>query len=710
MIILVDIIKKLIKYLGGNMENHKDINYYLDNYNIKPYSEAIRITVLYGIAGALWILLSDELLSKLVPNIETFKKFATYKGWVYVLVTMILIYSLVLRRLLLFEKAIEEILNNIQELNASNEELNASNEELMALEEELREQYYELEKNRNALSISEQRYELAVEGADCGIWDWDVENHVYYFSDKWKNYLGYEQNEINNTFDAFINLIHFRERDHVLKKLKDYISSQIGSYEDVFRMECKDGSYKWMLSKGKAIWDEEGKVIRVAGSHTDISQQKLIENKLNSLAYFDSLTELPNRASFERKVNDLINKKSNSISKFALAYMDIDNFKNINDTLGHAYGNLFLKDISNILKEKIKSSDFVARLGGDEFALIFENVEDRMDVTNRVQNLLKYLRRHWTIDKQEFFISFSLGISMYPEHGNNLDMLLRNADIAMYFVKKNLKDDYSFYFDEMQDNNLKQIKTINDLYHAIDNKEFVLYYQPIINLKDGKVIGVEALIRWIHPSKGMIPPMEFIPLAEETGLIYEICKWVFNTALMQKASWEQKGYNNIKMSINVSGKRITHEKFLEDVNKCVLEAGVRCDEIQLEVTETAVIQDLDASMKILKKIKDMGMKIALDDFGTGYSSLTYIQKLPIDVVKLDRDFIKGISNNGQEKLIIQSIIRLVHDLNLEIVAEGIETKEQEAFLKQNNCDYGQGYLFSKPITKEEVEELFLKDI
>lgn len=581
MIVLLDIIKKLIKYLSGNMENHKDINYYLDNYNIKPYSEAIRIAVLYGIAGALWILLSDELLSKLVPNVEAFKKFATYKGWVYVLVTMLLIYSLVLKRLLLFEKAIQEILNNIQELNASNEELNASNEELMALEEELREQFYE---------------------------------------------------------------------------------------------------------------------------------QKLIENKLNSLAYFDSLTELPNRASFERKINNLINKKYNSSRKFALVYMDIDNFKNINDTLGHASGNLFLKDISSILKEKIKSPDFVARLGGDEFALIFQNVEDRMDVTNRVQNLLKHLRRHWIIDKQEFFISFSLGISMYPEHGDNLDMLLRNADIAMYFVKKNMKDDYSFYFDEMQDKNLKQIKTINDLYHAIDNKEFVLYYQPIINLKNGRLIGVEALIRWIHPTKGMIPPMEFIPLAEETGLIYEICKWVFNTALMQKVSWEQQGYNYIKMSINVSGKRITHEKFLEDVNKCVLEAGVRCDEIQLEVTETAVIQDLEASMKILKKVKDMGMKIALDDFGTGYSSLTYIQKLPIDVVKLDRDFIKGISNNGQDKLIIQSIIRLVHDLNLEIVAEGIETKEQEAFLKQNHCDYGQGYLFSKPITKEEIEELFLKNI
>jgi len=506
-------------------------------------------------------------------------------------------------------------------------------------------------------------------------------------------------------------LIHSSEKEKVVKRLNRYISSHFGSYEDVFRMKCNDGSYKWILSKGKAIWNVEGKVIRVAGSHTDISQQKLIENKLNTLAYFDILTTLPNRVSFEINVNDLINKKCKSNSKFALVYMDIDNFKNINDTLGHASGDLLLKDISNILKEKIKIPDFVAKLSGDEFAVIFQNVHDKIDVINRVQDLLKYLRRHWIIDKQEFFISFSLGIAIYPEHGNNLAMLLRNADIAMYFVKKNMmKDNYFFYFDEMQEQNLKNIKIINDLYHAIDNKEFTLYYQPIIDLKNGKLVGVEALIRWIHPTKGMIAPMEFIPLAEETGLIYEICKWVFNTALMQKISWEQQGYNHIKMSINISGKRITHEKFLDDIKECVLGEGVRCDEIQLEVTETAVIQDLESSMKILKEIKNMGIKIALDDFGTGYSSLTYIQKLPIDVVKLDRDFIKGISNKGQDNLIIQSIIKLVHDLNLEIVAEGIETKEQELFLKQSNCDYGQGYLFSKPITKEEVEELFLKSL
>ena len=428
MIILVDIIKKLIKYLGGNMENHKDINYYLDNYNIKPYSEAIRITVLYGIAGALWILLSDELLSKLVPNIETFKKFATYKGWVYVLVTMILIYSLVLRRLLLFEKAIEEILNNIQELNASNEELNASNEELMALEEELREQYYELEKNRNALSISEQRYELAVEGADCGIWDWDVENHVYYFSDKWKNYLGYEQNEINNTFDAFINLIHFRERDHVLKKLKDYISSQIGSYEDVFRMECKDGSYKDVeLTAVNLIHDPSIKGLLM--NYHDITERKKRENELIYISYHDVQTGLYNRDFFEEEIKRLDTERQLPLS---VIIGDVNGLKLANDRLGHNQGDMLLVEIANILKICCRDEDIVARIGGDEFCILLPQTSSEVAQTicNRIYKACEDFNRG--LDKEMLNPSISLGHATKTNASELIENILKEADNTMY--------------------------------------------------------------------------------------------------------------------------------------------------------------------------------------------------------------------------------------------------------------------------------------
>lgn len=700
-ILLFHLLEKIKSYFGKNIKIDKDINYYLNsNYEIHPYSESISIALIYGVVGALWILLSDEFLSRIVSNVTTYKKLATYKGWVYVLVTMMLIYSLVLKRLVLFEKAIKKIYNNF-------EALNSANEESIALEEELRQQFDELEIHRNALIVSEQRYELAVEGADCGIWDWDIKNNIYYISPKWKSYLGYCENELDNTFDDWVSLLHPDEKESVVSKVNNYILLKTGSYENIHRMICKDGNYKWILSKGKAIWNSDGKVIRLAGSHTDISQQKFIENKLNLLAYYDTLTELPNRVLFEIKVDDLINEKNESNTTFALIYMDIDNFKHINDTLGHISGDLLLKYISNILKCQVKAPDFVGRLGGDEFAIIFESINDKSDVIDRIQFLLKYLRKPWMLDNQEFFISFSIGIAMYPEHGDNLSLLLKNSDVAMYCVKKNIKDDYCFYSDEIQEENLKQIRMVNELRHAIDNQEFALVYQPIINLNSGKLIGVESLVRWIHPIKGVISPMEFIPLSEESGLIHEICKWVLKTALLQKKSWEEQRYPNIKMSINISGKRVTKNDFINEIRELIFKTKLKCDEIQLEVTETAVMEDINASTTVLKELRDMGIKIALDDFGTGYSSLTYLEKLPIDIVKLDRNFIKGISNVGQSNVIVASVVKLTHDLNLGIVAEGIETKDQLEFLKLNNCDYGQGYLFSKPVTKEEIEKLLL---
>lgn len=700
-ILLIKVFKDLKSYINKHAQIDKDIEFYLNsNYKISPYLESIRISFIYGLAGVFWIVLSDKLLRKITPDIDTYIELATYKGWVYVVITMLLIYSLIVKRLILFKKSLKKISDNF-------EQLNATNQELIALEEELREQFEELERHRNALVMSEQRYELAVEGADCGIWDWDIENNIYYFSPKWKSYLGYKDNEVGNTFEDLVELIYLEDKNDAILKINDYISSNSNSYEDIYRMICKNGDYKWILSKAKAIRNDEGKVIRVAGSHTDITEHKLIRDRLNTLAYYDVLTGLPNRFLFQEKINEIIStyKKEILDRKFALIYMDIDNFKHINDTMGHASGDLLLKHISNILKIHLKSPDFAARLSGDEFVIIFENIKDRQDIIHKIHILLKHLRKPWILDKQEFFISFSIGIAIYPEHGDNISTLLKNSDIAMYYVKKNTKNNYCFYLSKMQEKSLEQIKIVNDLRHAIDNNEFSLFYQPIINLINGKITGVEALIRWFHPIRGMVSPMEFIPLAEEAGLIYDIEKWILKTALTQKRRWEKMGYSHIKMSINISGKRVTSSGFINEIKKLLSETKVKCDEIQFEVTETALMEDLDASMKILREIKNMNIKIGLDDFGTGYSSLTYLKKLPIDVVKLDRKFIKSISEIGEDEVIVEYVIKLTHKLNLKIVAEGIEIKEQLAFLKENNCDYGQGYLFSKPIAKEEIEKL-----
>lgn len=698
--------KNLDSYIRKNNELvEKDVEFYLNNnYKVSPYFEALRISIIYGIIGALWILLSDRLLGKIITNMDIYIKIATYKGWIYVLITTILIYILVLKRVIIIKKSLRTIASNF-------EELSANNEELIALENELREQFEELEKQNNALITSEQRYELAVEGADCCIWDWEVENDIYYFSAKWKSYLGYENDEVENNFDGWVNLIHAEDKNNVVTQINDYILSNFSSYESVYRMVCKNGEEKWILSKAKAIRNSDGKIVRMAGSHTDITEQKLIQNELNSLAYKDMLTELPNRFSFEMKLNELINtsKKDDSNTKFALLYMDIDNFKHINDTLGHASGDLLLKYISNILKYQVKTPDFVARLGGDEFAIIIRDIKDRQEIIDKIQDLIKFLRRPWLIGKQEFFISHSIGIAIYPEDGDDLSTLLKNSDVAMYFVKKNMKDNYCFYLPEIQEKNSKKIKMINDLRHAIDNNEFNLFYQPIINLNNGKIIGAEALIRWFHPIKGMVSPMEFIPLAEENGLIHDIEMWILETALMQKKQWEEMGRADIKISVNISGKSVTRDGFVEEIKDLLSKIKIENDKIQFEVTETALMEDLNASIKVLKEIKDMNIKIALDDFGTGYSSLTYLKKLPIDVVKLDKDFIRNISKIEEEEVIVDYVIKLTHQLNFEIVAEGIETKDHLEFLKLNSCDYGQGYFFSKPITKEDIEKLLVID-
>lgn len=695
---MLKLFDRFVKYLRKNTEDK--INRYLDKHMINPISESLKIALLYGAISILWILTSDEILLRILGSIERYKILQTYKGLMFIFITMLVIFHLVFIRM----KVLGKVLNKI---GTSYDELSTAHEELIALEEELREQFIKLQENKDALYKSEQRYGLAVEGADCGIWDWDLIENQVYFSPKWKSYLGYEDYEIKNTYTEWENLLHPEERDEVTLKITSYTLSKEGSYESTYRMRCKNGEYKWIYSKGKAIRNEEGKVIRIAGSHTDITEKKLLEDKISSMAYIDKLTELPNRLLFEEKVNELIEVKKLTNEGFALIYMDIDNFKHINDMLGHEFGDLLLKAIANILKDFIKSPNFVARSGGDEFAIIFDNIKDRKSVVNEVEKLLKELRRSWSINSQDFYVSYSVGISVYPEHGINLSSLFKSADIAMYYVKKGMKDNYCFYSLEIENKNLNLIKKVNYLRQAIKKKEFYLLYQPIIDLNSGEVIGGEALIRWNHPIIGNIPPMEFIPLAEESGLINDIDKWVLETVLTHKKEWKEKLNSNIKISINMSGKKVTSDKVISEIRDLLNERNINPKEIQFEVTETSIMKDLEHSTYILRKIKELGIGIALDDFGTGYSSLTYLKKLPIDIVKLDREFINNVINKESDLVIVEHIINLIHDLNLEIVAEGIEIEEQRLILRERKCNYGQGYLFSKPIAKEEFEKLIV---
>ncbi len=440
----------------------------------------------------------------------------------------------------------------------------------------------------------------------------------------------------------------------------------------------------------------------------NLKKLKKSEEELNQMAFYDMLTKLPNRNLLEQR---FIQIKQNKEARFALVCMDVDNFKFINDTHGHPVGDQFLIYLSSLLMKYITSDDFVARIGGDEFIIILSDIKNQEEAETRIKYLLWSLRKTWYYEGQKFNISVSMGAALYPEHGDDLYLLLRNSDIAMYSVKKKRKNNYEIYSNKLDKKNTKNIMMISELQKAIDNEEFILLYQPIINLTNGRLSGVEALIRWNHPEQGMISPIDFIPLAEESGLIHEMEAWILKTAFYQKKMWDEKmpGCNRLIMSINISGKSFVHYGFVNTIRNLLMQTGVNSNEIQLEITETVFMEKMDISKKVINDISNMGVQIALDDFGSGYSSLTYLKNLPIDVVKLDANFIKGIMNHGEDRVIVESVIELTHNLGLRIVAEGIETNSQLIVLKDNGCDLGQGYLFRKPVTELGIEEMIIKE-
>lgn len=435
----------------------------------------------------------------------------------------------------------------------------------------------------------------------------------------------------------------------------------------------------------------------------NLQKQMMIEKELNNIAYYDVLTKLPNRALLDMKCRELMEGNK----RFAYVCMDVDNFKNINDTLGHLAGDQFLKYLAEQLVLLNDRDTFVARLGGDEFAIIYSTIHQREEVEYRLQNMLLELQKPWVYEGQRFIISVSMGVVLYPEQANNSTDLLRNSDIAMYEIKKGRKNNYCFYSEGINENNARKVMLTNELHKAIHKEEFQLYYQPIIDIGTRKIVGVEALIRWQHPEQGMISPMDFIPLAEETGLMEEIERWVIKTAFLQKLEWDTmaEGFTNLILSVNISGKSFVQYGFVNYIRNLLLQTGLNSNEIQLEITETVFIDKADITKKVFNDISSMGILIALDDFGTGYSSLTYLKNFPIDIVKLDANFVKGIINQGEDRVIVESVINLTHDLGLLIIAEGIETETQYEVLKMNNCDYGQGYLYSRPVPAEKINEL-----
>ena len=426
----------------------------------------------------------------------------------------------------------------------------------------------------------------------------------------------------------------------------------------------------------------------------------IAENKLLNTIYFDSLTELSTRIGLEVEMEKFLD---NNIP-FAFVHIDFDNFKYINETLGHSAGDQFLKEMGLRLKGLESDSFIVGRLSGDEFGILLKDVNSIKILKEQIDNINTIKRKKWSIGDYEFFTSASMGISIFPKDGSSKIEIFRSADLAMSRAKKEGKGRGIFYTGEILESNSEKIQISNQINHAIEKKEFVLYYQPQIFLKTGEIKGFEALIRWNNPFSGFISPALFIPIAEETGQIFAIEKWIIKNALKQKKILEDKGYKNLDLSINLSSKTLMSNLNFHELEQIFDENKVDYSHITLEVTETSIISDIETAITKLLRLKKYGLKIALDDFGTGYSSLTYLKKMPIDTIKLDKSFIKSIEENNVDTHIIKSILYLALDLKYNVVAEGIETIEQYEFLEKNNCESGQGFLMSRPIPIEDVYE------
>jgi diguanylate cyclase (GGDEF)-like protein len=454
--------------------------------------------------------------------------------------------------------------------------------------------------------------------------------------------------------------------------------------------------------------NRNGKIVGFRGVGHDITERKRSEEKIQYLATHDTLTGLPNRLMFGQLLNHAIQAAQRYKRQLAVLFFDLDRFKNINDTLGHEAGDQLLKKIASRLRQSLRAVDVIARLGGDEFVLLIEEIHNTEQAAAVARNILSTVIKPMTIMGNECRVTASIGIGIYPRDGEDEQSLMKNADIAMYFAKEEGKNNYQFYSKKIKSQSIERLVIETNLRQALRRKELFLHYQAKLDFKSNTIIGVEALLRWNSPSLGLLPPMQFIPIAEETGLIIPIGKWVLKTACIQNVAWQKKGLPPICMAVNLSLRQLMDEELLDNIKSALKDSGMAPNMLELEITESMIMHNPENTIEILSKIKELGVRLAIDDFGTGYSSLAQIKNFPVDTLKVDRSFIRNIPDDSEDKAITEAIIAMGKTLSLTVIAEGVETQEQIDFLREHACDQMQGYYLSKPISSDNFAEFLHK--
>jgi diguanylate cyclase (GGDEF)-like protein/PAS domain S-box-containing protein len=560
----------------------------------------------------------------------------------------------------------------------------------------------------DALRRSEERYALAVRGANDGLWDWDLTTDRIYYAPRWKAILGYEDAQIGDSILEWFNRVNPLEVDRVKAEVSNHLAGKTPHLETEHRMLHHDGTYRWVLTRGLAVRNDQGKVVRMAGSQSDITQRKAAEYRLQHDAFHDSLTGLPNRALLLDRLGQAIARaKRRPDSRFGVLFLDIDGFKHVNDSLGHQTGDQLLIAISRRLEGCIREADTVARVGGDEFIGLIDDVETTDVILSLVERILESLRTPFPLDGYEVVLSASIGVALGGTTDHTAEELVRNADIAMYRAKSAGKAGFVVFDEAMHAIAISRLRMESDLRQATKHGQFRLHFQPIVSLRTGQVRSFEALLRWNHPDRGLICPDDFIALAEETKLILPIGLWVIRTAAGQLRKWQREFEMNppLSISVNLSCRQFLQPDLVEQVQRALLDTGLdpRC--LNMEITESAIMEQLGSASSALSKLKSLGIKLAMDDFGKGYSSLSYLHQFPFDTLKIDRSFIASIGHSGENSEIVRAIISLGKGLGLDVVAEGVETQRQLFQLKELGCQFGQGFSFARPLSAEAADAL-----
>jgi len=561
-----------------------------------------------------------------------------------------------------------------------------------------------------ALWESEERYALAVNGANDGLWDWNLKSGTAYFSPRWKSMLGYREEEIGNDIDEWFSRVHRDDSVALHKALEGHLGGQDPHFQHEHRIRCKDGASVWVLARGLAVRDAAGKSTRLAGSLTDISATKRAQEQLLHDALYDALTQLPNRTLFLDHLGlsmDQARRRKNSV--VAVLFMDLDRFKNINDSLGHSVGDELLVELARRLTHFLRPGDTVARLGGDEFAVLLNDVHGAGDATRVAERIQELIREKMVIGGREVFTCASIGVALSSPGYKRPEEILRDADTAMYRAKAAGRGCYQVFDQTMHRNAVALLKLETELRRAVELKQFVMHYQPIVSLEKGRIVGFEGLVRWRHPERGLVSPERFIAVAEETGLIVPLGWWVMRQACRHAREWQQllPSQPPLYVSVNVSGKAVMQPDMFDRVTAILEETGLPPTSLRLEITENVIMDHGDIALGKLAQFHDLGVQFSVDDFGTGYSSLSYLQRFSYDTLKIDRSFISGMESKGDASAIVQTIVALAKMLKINVVAEGVETSMQFKRLREIGCSHAQGFWFSRPVDRAATQALLL---